>query len=69
MRYFRETELDHIRKEATKLREVATDVKEAMVEVETYLASLKNLQIEVIKIIQMIFTYYLLLCQSSDLQD
>ncbi len=47
LRYYRETELEHISKEATKLREVATDVSEALNEVEGYMASLKNLQIEV----------------------
>ena len=47
LRDYRETELEHIHKEASKLREVATDVNEALNEVENYLATLQNLQIEV----------------------
>ena len=57
LKYFRETELDHIRKEATRLREVATDVTEAMNECENYLAALKNLQIEVQEKDEMHFTH------------
>lgn len=47
LRQFRLTELRYIVEEATKLRETATNIDEALVEVENYLASLKNLAIEV----------------------
>ncbi len=47
LRYYRETELEHIQKEAVKLRENATDVNEAMGEIEGYLGQLRNLAIEV----------------------
>lgn len=48
MRYYRDTELEHIRKSCLKLRESATDVTDAMGDVEGYLALLKNLAVEVI---------------------
>lgn len=48
LRQFRLTELRYIVEEATKLRETATNIDEALVDVENYLASLKNLTIEVL---------------------
>ena len=48
MQFYRELELEYIRNEATKLRENATDLSEALNEVENYLAQLKNLATEVI---------------------
>ena len=47
LRMFRESELAHIKHEAKKLRDNATDVHEALSDVEGYLAALKNLAIEV----------------------
>lgn len=47
LRQFRSTELQYVVEEATKLRETATDINEALAEVENYLACLKNLTIEV----------------------
>ena len=47
LRYYREVELEHICTEARKLRESATDMTEAISEVENFLAQLKNLAVEV----------------------
>ena len=47
LRFYRESELEYIRKVATRLRESATDVQEALQEVEHFLAQLKNLTVEV----------------------
>ena len=47
LRIYRESELDHIVAEATKLRESATDVSEALHEADNYLQLLKSLSIEV----------------------
>lgn len=49
LRQYRSTELRYIVGEATKLRETATDINEALAEVENYLASLKNMSIEVLR--------------------
>ena len=45
--YYREGELETISKEASALRENATDINEALSEVENYLGTLDNLCIEV----------------------
>ena len=50
LRYYREVELEHMVKEAKKLRETATDMNEALTEVEGYAAQLKNLAVEVRKL-------------------
>ena len=47
MRYYREVELEHIRKDARLLRQNATDIKDAMMDIENYLAQLKNIAVEV----------------------
>ena len=47
LRFYRESEMYHIRKDAAKLRESATDINEALAAAETYLAQLGNLAIEV----------------------
>ena len=47
MRYYREVELEHIRKDARLLRLNATDIKDAMMDIEMYLAQLKNIAVEV----------------------
>ena len=47
MRKYRESELQTISRSAWKLRESATDVNEALSEIEGYLARLKTLAIEV----------------------
>ena len=47
LRMFREVELHYIVKSARKLREMATDVNEALSEAETFLALLRNLAVEV----------------------
>ncbi|KAK2145131.1 hypothetical protein LSH36_700g01069 [Paralvinella palmiformis] len=46
LRYYREAELRHMKQSAKKLRESATDIKEALDEVEGYLAQLNNLATE-----------------------
>lgn len=47
MRQFRISEMTYIVDEAGKLRETATDIDDALTEVESYLATLKNLSLEV----------------------
>ena len=47
LRFYRESEMEYIKKEATKLRESATDIHETLSEVEGYLAQLRNLCVEV----------------------
>lgn len=47
MRQFRISEMGYIVDEASKLRETATDIDDALAEVESYLATLKNLSVEV----------------------
>ena len=47
MRFYRESELRQISKEARQLRLSATDITVAMQEVNLYLAQLKNIAVEV----------------------
>jgi len=47
MRKYRISEMSYIVDEAGKLRETATDIDDALADVEMYLATLKNLSIEV----------------------
>ena len=50
LRHYRETEMYHIRKTGKQLRDNATNVADAMQDVEGFLALLKNLAIEVLSL-------------------
>lgn len=47
LRYYRELELEHMCKEAQKLRETCSDLEDALHEIENYLAHLQNMAVEV----------------------
>ncbi len=59
LRYYREIELTHIRRHALAVRENARSIEDAMADVDSYLAQLKALAVEVNSLGWILYSFHL----------